>query len=114
MAELTRPIWLAYPLTAIAAGLGHCYLGRWKRGAIWFVLYVLALAFLSARTLTGAFEPGEPFVVTALQFESVEYVDVAVPLAVLLVCVLDVYLISLTERTETTVGSPDESRSNGS
>ncbi|WP_243645242.1 hypothetical protein [Natrarchaeobius chitinivorans] len=105
---------MAYPLTALAAGLGHCYLGQWKRGVIWFGLYVLALAFLSARSLSGAFEPGEPFVITALQFESVSYVDVAVPFAVVLVCLLDVYLISLTARAEPMATTPDEPRSNGS
>ena len=98
MSDLTRPIWPAYVLSAFLAGLGHCYLGKWKRGAVWFVLYGLALAFLSARTLSGALEPGAPFVVTALQFESVEYVDVAVPLAVLIVCLLDAYLIGLAKR----------------
>ena len=104
MSELTRPIWPAYLFSAFLAGLGHCYLGKWKRGAAWFVLYGLALAFLSARTLSGALAPGEPFVVTALQFESVNYVDVAVPLAVLIVCLLDVYLIGLAKRA----GAPSE------
>lgn len=103
MRNLSRPTWPAYPLSAFVAGLGHCYLGQWKRGASWFALYVLALAFLSARTLSGAFEPGEPFVVSALQFESVAYTDVAVPLAVLLVCLLDIYLIGLAQTAE----SPD-------
>lgn len=112
MTDRNRPIWPAYPLSVFAAGLGHCYLGEWKRGAAWFVIYVLALAFLSARTLSGALEPGEPFVVTALQFEQVNYVDVAVPLAVLVVCLLDVYLIGLTWRAGAeTSGEP---RSNGS
>ncbi|RQH03312.1 hypothetical protein [Natrarchaeobius oligotrophus] len=114
MGELTRPIWVAYPLSALAAGFGHCYLGLWKRGAIWFALYVLALGALSARTLAGAFEPGQPFVVTALQFDAVNYVDVAVPLAVVLVCLLDVYLIGLSDRTEPTATPPDEPRSNDS
>ncbi|OVE85018.1 hypothetical protein [Natronolimnobius baerhuensis] len=100
MTDSSRPIWPAYLLTVFAAGLGHCYLGQWKRGGSWFGLYLIALAFLSARTLTGALEPGEPFVITALQFESVEYVDVAVPLAVMIVCVLDIYLIGLTRRSE--------------
>lgn len=104
MSGLSRPIWPAYPLSAFVAGLGHCYLGQWKRGASWFVLYVLALAFLSARTLSGALEPGDPFVVTALQFESANYVDVAIPLAVLLVCLLDVYLIGLAKRTSAPSG----------
>ena len=90
-----RPTWPAYVLTLLAAGLGHFYLGYWRRGALWFGTYALAVVFLSARTLPGALEPGNPFVVTALQFESVEYVDVAVPLAVLLVCLLDVYLRGL-------------------
>ena len=112
MTELSRPIWPAYPLSAFVAGLGHCYLGQWKRGAIWFVCYALALAFLSARTLSGAFDFGEPFVVTALQFESVAYTDVAVPLAVLVICLLDVYLIGLTRRTAAKTTPPPAS--NGS
>ena len=112
MSEPSRPLWPAYLFTALVAGLGHWYLGEWRRGVAWFGLYVLALAFLSARTLSGAFEPGEPFVVTALQIDTVTYTDVAVPLAVLLVCLLDVYLIRLTQ-----VAGPsepmDENRSNG-
>ncbi|ELY94533.1 hypothetical protein [Natrialba taiwanensis] len=90
-----RPHWPAYLLSVFIAGLGHWYLGYWKRGASWFGIYVLAIAFLSARTVSGAFEPDEPFVVTALQFDAVTYTDVAVPLAVLLVCLLDVYLLGL-------------------
>ncbi|AXR76920.1 hypothetical protein [Natrarchaeobaculum sulfurireducens] len=112
MAELSRPIWPAYLLTVFVAGLGHCYLGQLKRGAAWFALYILALAFLSARTLSGALEPGEPFFVTALQFEAVNYVDVAVPLAVLVVCLLDVYLVGLTKRTDSPATA--EAHSNGS
>ena len=114
MSELSRPVWPAYPLSALVAGLGHCYLGRWKRGGIWFVLYALALAFLSARSLSGALAPGEPFVVTALQFDAVSYADVAVPLAILLVCLLDVYLIGLTERTAAQMAGTDDRRSNSS
>ncbi|QRV13560.1 hypothetical protein JMJ58_11335 [Haloterrigena salifodinae] len=112
--ELSRPIWPAYPLSAFVAGLGHCYLGEWKRGASWFGLYVLALAFLSARTLSGAFAVSEPFFVTALQFDSVSYLDVAVPLAVLVICLLDVYLIGLTKRTAPLAAVSGEARSNGS
>ena len=111
---LSRPIWPAYPLSAFVAGLGHCYLSEWKRGASWFGLYVLALAFLSARTLSGAFTPSEPFFVTALQFDAVSYVDVAVPLAVLVVCLLDVYLIGLTKRTSAISAAPNAAHSNGS
>ena len=114
MSQLSRPVWPAYPLSALVAGLGHCYLGRWKRGAIWFVLYALALAFLSARSLAGALDLDEPFVVTALQFDAVSYTDVAVPLAVLLVCLLDVYLIGLTERTAAQTTSADDHHSNSS
>ena len=98
MSESTRPAWPAYLLTLLVAGLGHVYLGKWRRGALWFVLYALALAFLSARTLSGALDPGSPFFVTALQFDEVNFADVAVPLAVLLVCLLDVYLLGLTTR----------------
>ncbi|SFB78903.1 hypothetical protein SAMN05444422_10215 [Halobiforma haloterrestris] len=110
--SFVRPIWPAYLLSVLVSGLGHCYLGRLKRGASWFLLYVLALAFLSARTIPGALEPGEPFVLTALQFERVAFTDVAVPLAVLIVCLLDVYLIGLAERTGASPAT--EPRSNGS
>ena len=92
-----RPTWPAYVLTLLAAGLGHCYLGRWRRGGAWFSLYVLAVAVLSARSLSGAFDPESPFFVTALQFEAVSYANVAVPLAVLFVAVLDVYLLALAD-----------------
>lgn len=111
MSELSRPIWPAYPLSAFVAGLGHWYLGQWKRGVIWFTIYVLALAFLSARTLSGAFDLSEPFVVSALQFEAVTFADIAFPLAVLVCCLLDIYLIGLAKRTA--VG-PNEPSSNGS
>ena len=114
MSDLSRPVWPAYPLSAFVTGLGHCYLGEWKRGAIWFGLYALALAVLSARTLSGAFDLSEPFFVTALQFESVSYVDVAVPLAVLVVCLLDAYLIGLTKRTDALPSAPNEAHTNGS
>ncbi|EMA32383.1 hypothetical protein [Halobiforma nitratireducens] len=112
MTSLTRPIWPAYLLSVFVAGLGHCYLGHWKRGVSWFLLYALALAFLSARTISGALEPGEPFVITALQFEQVAFTNVALPLAVLIVCLLDVYLLGLAKRTESPAAA--EPRSNGS
>lgn len=95
MTDRSRPTWPAYVLTLLVAGLGHAYLGKWRRGGLWLLVYLLALAFLSARTISGAFDPGSPFFVTALQFEDVAYADVAVPLAVLIVCLLDVYLLSL-------------------
>lgn len=110
MSEPTRPLWPAYLLSVFVAGLGHCYLGQWRRGAAWFGSYVLALAFLSARSLSGALEPGDPFVVTALQFDAVSYTDVAFPLAVLIVCLLDVYLIGLARfRTGSANGTPARS-----
>lgn len=111
MRACSRPIWPAYILSAFVAGLGHWYFGEWTRGVSWFLLYALALAFLSARTLSGALEIDEPFFVTALQFESVSYTDVAVPLAVLIVCLLDVYLIGLTKRAAEAT-PPSESNSN--
>lgn len=113
MSEFDRPIWPAYLLSVFVAGLGHCYLGKFKRGIVWFALYVLALAFLSARSLAGAFDPGDPFVVTALQFESIGFADVAVPLAVLLVCLLDVYLLGLTRTVANGTKPMDERGSNG-
>jgi len=92
MAERTRPRWLAYLVTLFVAGAGHAVIGDLKRGAAWFALYALAVAFLSARSLSGAFDPSEPFFVTALQVETVRFADVAVPLSVLLVCLLDLWL----------------------
>ncbi|AFZ73104.1 TM2 domain-containing protein [Natronobacterium gregoryi] len=112
MISFTRPVWPAYLLSVFVAGLGHCYLGHWKRGVIWFLLYVLALAFLSARTVSDALELGDPFVVTAIQFEQVAFADVALPLAVLIVCLLDVYLIGLAQQTESSPVA--EPRSDGS
>lgn len=83
--------WPAYLLTVFAAGLGHLYLGQVRRGAIWFATYLLAVAFLSARTIEEAIDPASPFVVTALSFDSVGYWSIAVPLTVLIVCLIDVY-----------------------
>ncbi|WP_254531709.1 hypothetical protein [Natrinema gelatinilyticum] len=114
MSDLSRPVWPAYPLSALIAGLGHWYLGRWKRGVIWFACYSLAIAFLSARSIGGALTPNEPFVVTALQFDAVSYTDVAIPLAILLICLLDIYLIGLTERTAARTPSADDVQSNSS
>ena len=96
MSRTARSGWPAYVLTVVVPGLGHGYLGFWKRGVSWFLLYAIAIAFLSARTLSAAFDPGSPFVVTALRVEEVAYVDIAIPLAVLVVCLLDVYLRRLT------------------
>ncbi|AHG00164.1 hypothetical protein HALLA_16510 [Halostagnicola larsenii XH-48] len=111
MSDYARPRWPAYVCTVLIAGVGHWYLGKWRRGIAWFSLYALALAFLSARTIRGAVEPGDPFVVTALQLGSVAYTDVAVPLAVLLVCLLDVYLIGVAEAAGSSEPM-DENRSN--
>ncbi|MDZ7731290.1 MAG: hypothetical protein U5K37_10780 [Natrialbaceae archaeon] len=101
-----RPSWPAYPMTVFVAGLGHVYLGHWRRGAIWFLLYVLALVFLSARSISGAFDPSDPFVLEALQFEAVNFIDVAVPLTVMLVCLLDLYLFDFA--TSGPTAEPDE------
>lgn len=94
--DATRPTWPAYILTVLVAGAGHAYLGKWRRGVSWLLIYLLALVFLSARSVTGAFDPSDPFVIEALQFESIDYMDVAVPLAVLIICLIDVYLTGLT------------------
>lgn len=110
MSGSDRPVWPAYLLTIFVAGLGHAYLGRWRRGAGWFVVYAIAVAFLSARSLSGALEPGNPFFVTALQVESVSFADVAVPLAVLVACLLDVSLLAIATET----GEPVEQNPGGS
>ncbi|WP_254525215.1 hypothetical protein [Natrinema caseinilyticum] len=114
MTELSRPVWPAYLLSALVAGLGHVYIGRWKRGGIWFGCYSLAVAFLSARSIEGALALDEPFVVTALQVEAVSFTDVGVPLAILSICLLDVYLIGLTERTAAGTPGANDPRSNSS
>jgi hypothetical protein len=77
-----------------------------ETGIAWFALYVLALAFLSARTVSGALDLGDPFVFTALQFEAVSYTDVAVPLSLIAVALLDLYLLGIAN------GVPTESTAN--
>lgn len=93
MSDSVRPRWPAYLLTGVAPGVGHAYLSHWRRGAGWFLVYVLALAFLSTRTLTAAFDPASPFLITALRVETLGYGDVAVPLAVIAACMIDVALL---------------------
>lgn len=57
------------------------------------------MVFLSARTVSAALDPGEPFIVTVLSVHEVGFTDVAVPLAVLCCCLLDVYVLCLTKPT---------------
>jgi len=57
-----------------------------SRPAAGRVVVPLKLTADGQYTLSGALDLSEPFVVTALQFESVRDTDVAVPLAVLSAC----------------------------
>lgn len=94
-----RPGWPAYVFTVLVPGVGHAYLGRWRRGVGWFLLFVVALTFLSSRALIAAFDPASPFLITVLRVDTVGYLDVAFPLAVIAVCLLDVYLLRFADRS---------------
>lgn len=77
-----------YVLTAIVAGLGHLYLRYWRRGLAWFGLFAITLVFLSTYTM----EAPQLFVMSVLGAE-LSPLDVAFPGAILLLCLIDLYLL---------------------
>lgn len=83
--------WPAYVLAVLLPGAGHAYTGHWKRGLLWAVLCVAALAFLSTGTVIAERAAAEPFVLTMLRLEHAGFADVAFPLAVLVLNVVDLY-----------------------
>lgn len=83
--------WPAYLLGVCFPGAGHWYTRQWMRGLSWAVLYAAALVFLSSGALLVDGTVVEPLVITILRLEGVAFVDVAIPLAVLVCSVLDLY-----------------------
>jgi ABC-type antimicrobial peptide transport system permease subunit len=83
--------WPAYVLAVLMPGVGHVYAGHWRRGLVWAVLCVAALAFLSTGAILVERTAAEPFLVTALRLEHAGFADVAFPLAVLVLSVVDLY-----------------------
>lgn len=82
---------IPFVLTLVAAGVGHFFLRHWKRGGIWLGLYLLTLTFFSGYS---PFQIGMPrlFLVGVFGVE-LSPVDVMFPLAILILCLLDVYAI---------------------
>ncbi|WP_306059839.1 DUF6677 family protein [Natronococcus wangiae] len=89
--------WPAYGLAVLVPGAGHAYAGHWRRGLAWALLCGGALAFLSTGVLLLERAALEPLVVTALRLEVVTFADVGLPLAVLVLSVLDLYGLSVLE-----------------
>ena len=86
--------WPAYLLAACWPGAGHVYRGQWARGCTWVALYGSALVVLSSGTLLAAGSVIDPLLVTALRLETVDFGDVAMPLAILVLSVLDLYALA--------------------
>lgn len=84
-------IWPAYLLAVCFPGAGHCYTRQWARGISWAALYGAALVFLSSGALLVNGGVAEPLAVAILRLEGMAFADVAVPLAILLCSVLDLY-----------------------
>lgn len=79
-------------LTAVLPGLGHFALRVWKRGAVWIVVYLFAITFLSGYSPWAADMP-RPFLVSLLGVQ-LNPIDVVFPLAVIVICLAEVYIIS--------------------
>ncbi len=79
-------------LTAILPGLGHVALRVWKRGAVWVVVYLFAITFLSGYSPWAADMP-RPFLISLLGVQ-LSPIDVVFPLAVIVICLAEVYIIT--------------------
>ncbi|WP_345778543.1 hypothetical protein [Natrinema sp. DC36] len=86
--------WPAYLLAACWPGAGHVYRGQWARGCTWVALYGAALVLLSSGTLLAAGSVTDPLLVTALRLETVDFGDVAMPLSILVLSLLDLYALA--------------------
>lgn len=89
--------WPAFFLAVCCPGAGHLYVRQWKRGLSWAALCGAALVFLSPGTLLVDGALAEPIVVTALRLEGTTFADVAFPLAVLVLSVIDCYTLASLE-----------------
>lgn len=89
--------WPAYLVAFCWPGAGHVLHRQWARGCSWALLCGVALVFLSGGPLLEG-SLFEPPVVTVLRYEGVTFGDVAVPLAIIILNVLDLYLRALYDR----------------
>ena len=87
--------WLAYGLAILVPGAGHVYAGHWRRGLAWAGLCVAALAVLSTAPVLAERTLAGPLVVTLLRVGG--FADVAFPLAVLVLSVVDLYGLAVLE-----------------
>ncbi|MFC4408153.1 DUF7575 domain-containing protein [Haloarchaeobius iranensis] len=79
-----RP-WLAAVLDGLAVGLGHAYLGRWRRAFGWLLVWAaVATAFVPTVTLSGG---GLPSADALLRLSPLVLVSS--------VCAADAYLLAL-------------------
>lgn len=86
IAELHTVVGLG--LTVLFAGLGHLYRRRFRRGLVWGVLFVCTL-LLSTYPLSFS----ELFVVSVISGD-LSPMNVAVPGSIMLLCLVDLYLLS--------------------
>ncbi len=101
--------WLAYPLAVCWPGAGHFYRRQWTRGCSWAALYGAALLFLSSATLLSNGQLTEPVLITALQLETVAFGDMAMPFAVLILSVIDLYARAVLNNSSESPSSSSES-----
>lgn len=90
--------WPAYLLAVLCPGAGHLYVREWTRGLTWAALCAGALVFLSPGTLLADGAVVEPILVTTLRLEDAAFRDVAFPLAILVLSVIDLYTLAALER----------------
>ncbi|MFB6150418.1 MAG: zinc ribbon domain-containing protein [Haloarculaceae archaeon] len=90
-----RP-WLAALLAALATGLGHLYLRRWRRALGWFAaVLVVTVVFV------------DPAAVESLaRFESVDPMAVAPLLVVGALSVVDAYVLALAQNAAARLTAP--------
>ncbi|MFC4544479.1 hypothetical protein ACFO5R_21340 [Halosolutus amylolyticus] len=89
--------WPAYLLAACCPGVGHLYFRQWARALSWAGLYGAALVFLSSGVLLAEGSIVEPIVVTAVRLEGLSFGDVAVPLAIVVLNVIDLVALATLE-----------------
>ncbi|MCU4744708.1 hypothetical protein OB955_19700 [Halobacteria archaeon AArc-m2/3/4] len=85
--------WIAYALTVVLPGAGHLYVGQWKRGLAWIALCLGSVVFLSTGAIVTERTALEPILVTVVGLESVAFADIAFPLAVLVLSVVDLHTL---------------------
>ncbi|WP_276253227.1 DUF6677 family protein [Halomontanus rarus] len=86
-------MWTAYVLTVLLPGSGHLYLGRWKRGLVWIALCTVAVVFLSTGTIVTERALFEPMIVTVVGLETVAFADIAFPLTIIVLSIVDLYTL---------------------